>query len=54
MRAMLGIVIESLIIYDRYIFIKERISGDCEIIPIFDALKSPRSYAIIAKRRNNK
>lgn len=54
MRAILGVVIESLIIYDRYIFIKESLDGgdcDCEIMAIFDPHKSPRSYAIIANKK---
>lgn len=54
MRAILGVVIESLIIYDRYIFIKENLKSsdcDCEIMAIFDPLKSPRSYAIIANKK---
>jgi len=51
LRALLGMVIEMVILYDRYIYIKEHCSSDVYIVPLFDANQSPRNKAIVAIKK---
>jgi hypothetical protein len=44
-----GLVIERLILLDRLLFLLEN-NYNAKLINIFDSIKSPRSYAIIAEK----
>ncbi|KAJ9060027.1 hypothetical protein DSO57_1035258 [Entomophthora muscae] len=52
LQSCLAPVIESLLILDRYISIRERLgpSGDVTILPMFDLLVSPRCFALVAHK----
>jgi hypothetical protein len=57
LRAMLGACLESLILYDRMIYLKEwSKQHDCklhvELKPIFDPIVSPRNMALIVSKLN--
>jgi hypothetical protein len=54
MRALLGPVVEAIILYDRYIYAKEHMPfATVSLEAIFDPLKSPRNMALIVKKPTN-
>lgn len=50
LRALLGPAIESILLLDRFYWVRENIHGDCRLIPLFDPVKSPRNFVLHAKR----
>ena len=52
LRSMMGMIIDSIILVDRFLFLME--SGndvDVTLIPLFDPVQSPRNFVLAAKRR---
>ena len=47
-RALFSLMIESIILTDRLLFLKEKQIEDSSIVKLFDSNVSPRSYAIVA------
>jgi len=52
LKLMIAPVIETAILIDRCVFLKESCAANAtvEVLPIFDAAKSPRNFAIIATK----
>ena len=47
-RALFSLLIESIILTDRLLFLKENKIDQASIVKLFDSIVSPRSYAIVA------
>lgn len=47
-RALFSLLIESIILTDRLLFLKENKIENSSIVKLFDSTVSPRSYAIVA------
>jgi hypothetical protein len=54
MRALLGPVVEGVILVDRYWYIREQ-RADCQVdlVPVLDPLQSPRNFVLQAVKRKN-
>lgn len=52
LRALLGPVIESILLLDRYYLVKERLAetGTVQLVPLFDPVQSPRNFVLVARR----
>ena len=47
-RALFALLIESIILTDRLLYLKEKEISNCRIVKLFDSVVSPRCYALVA------
>ena len=47
-RALFALLIESIILTDRLLYLKEKGVSNCRIVKLFDSVVSPRCYALVA------
>ena len=47
-RALFALLIESIILTDRLLYLKEKGISNCLIVKLFDSVVSPRCYALVA------
>jgi len=50
LRALLGPVVESILLLDRYYWVKEALGEQCQLIPLFDPVQSPRNFVLLAMK----
>ncbi len=49
-RALLGQLAESAVLYDQLLFLQEQGMRGCELIPVFEPSRSPRNMAVVASK----